>query len=337
LVRLREWGFNAVGPGGDGCGRDDGLPFFANVDFCHATPVIAAPGIRVPDVFTPDWSQLAGTHTAVACAAYLQSPQLIAWLPDEGLAWGDTGSGRPGLLQVCLSLEPTFAAYHAAWEFVLASHGGNLDALAVAWSTPLANKEVLRERTRADQAIATRGYSRDDQRWTREFAQRYFRQAAAAIRSVDANHLVATGGFALPPPPYVLAAAFPAVDLAWLSWLDLPAPGSMAEPIFASEVSPPDLLANAAAAARPLRAPRLTTIETLLRRARTALRRVARHPSVVGYAWGQWADLPGEVPPFSAGLVRADGEESLTNVELATEFNLRVEALRRSAAKQLTL
>ena len=32
--------------------------------------------------------------------------------------------GRPSLLQLCLSLEPNFSAYHAAWEFALALHGG---------------------------------------------------------------------------------------------------------------------------------------------------------------------------------------------------------------------
>src|SRR4051794_15297006 len=33
-ARLRAWGFDAVGFGGDGAGREDGLAFFATVDFC---------------------------------------------------------------------------------------------------------------------------------------------------------------------------------------------------------------------------------------------------------------------------------------------------------------
>jgi len=37
---------------------------------------------------------------------------------------------RPSLLQICLSLEPSFPAYHAAWEFTLAAHGGELAAMA---------------------------------------------------------------------------------------------------------------------------------------------------------------------------------------------------------------
>ena len=61
--------------------------------------------------------------------------------------------GGPSLLQLCLSLEPNFAAYHAAWEFALALHGGKLAALARAWGAPLANKEVVRELTRTEQGF----------------------------------------------------------------------------------------------------------------------------------------------------------------------------------------
>src|SRR5690348_5361067 len=53
-VRLREWGFTAVGPGGDGCGRDDGFAYVGVVDLSGGLPLIVAPGIRTPDVFAPD-------------------------------------------------------------------------------------------------------------------------------------------------------------------------------------------------------------------------------------------------------------------------------------------
>ena len=69
-----------------------------------------------------------------------------------------SGAGRPSLLQICLSLEPSFAAYHAAWEFVLALHGGRLDGLARAWGTPMSSKEVVREFTRAEKGFTSRGY-----------------------------------------------------------------------------------------------------------------------------------------------------------------------------------
>src|SRR5205823_5759356 len=128
------------------------------------------------------------------------------------------------LLQICLSLEPGFAAYHAAWEFVLALHGGKLAALARAWGTPLANKEVVRELTRAEQGIATRGYLRDAARWTREFARRYFTTTAEAIRAADPHHLVLGAHSAMPPGENVRAESiYPAIDAPLVDWRELPA------------------------------------------------------------------------------------------------------------------
>lgn len=46
-VRLWRWGFNAVGAGGDGTGREDGLPYFGSVDFCRAGVPIVARGLRL--------------------------------------------------------------------------------------------------------------------------------------------------------------------------------------------------------------------------------------------------------------------------------------------------
>src|SRR5690606_29285041 len=128
---------------------------------------------------------------------------------------------------VCLSLEPNFAAYHAAWEFVLAAHGGRLADLAKAWAQPMANKEVIREMTRNEQAIATRGYLRDNVQWTREFAQRYFATTSAAIRAHDKNHLLmgaseqredAGRGAIEGRLLEVISGVLPAVELPWVPW-----------------------------------------------------------------------------------------------------------------------
>src|SRR4051812_12638324 len=49
-VRLRTWGFNAVGAGGDGTGWEDGFAFLAAADFSSAAPCLTGPGLRLPDV-----------------------------------------------------------------------------------------------------------------------------------------------------------------------------------------------------------------------------------------------------------------------------------------------
>jgi agarase len=350
-VRLRRWGFNAVGADSDDSGQADGLAFFANADFCRAGVTIVAPGTRLPDVFAPDWPRLAAEHALAVCAPLALERALIGWMPDMALAWAqpdaatalragpdalpDAGAARvrPTLLQLCLSLEPSFAAYHAAWEFVLALHGGKLPALARAWGTPLTNKEVVRELTRAESGLATRGYLRDLVRWTREFARRYFTGAAAAIRAADPHHLV-LGARSVGAAGEAVRAecVYPAIDVPLIDWNELPALAT-GGPVLADDVCWTDEKfirpASAAGLAQALR--RVTTIERMVRRARTGLERVARHPAVVGYAWRQWWDEPGEQPPFARGLVHRNGAEAREHTELLAEFNTRAELLRCAA------
>lgn len=338
-ARLRQWRFNATGVGGAELGHNDGFPFLATVEFCEAGPLIAGPGVRLPDVFHPDWPRRADERARLVCAAASATDQLIGWVSDSAIAWAQPSlAGRPSLLQVCLSLEPGFAAYHAAWEFVLALHGGRLDLVARAWGAPIANKEVVRELTRADEGLGTRGYLRDEARWTREFARRYFMTTAAAIRAADPHHLVLGCRFADVVGPHVLAeCVYPAIDVAMPDWRELPAPppgralapDPAFNPVLASNVSwaTEDFL-KLPVAARVLK---LTSVEWMLRRGRLALERLARHPAVVGYAWDQWQDAPGEQPPFARGLVHLNGTEAREHTELLAEFNRRAETLRRGS------
>ena len=333
-ARLRQWGFNAAGVGARdvSVGRDDGMPFMATVDFCRAGSVIVAPGMRLPDVFDPQWTLQAGAHALEACRPWAECRELIGWVTDDALLWAQPSLlGRPSLLQLCLSLEPSYAAYHAAWEFVLALHGGKLEALAHAWNTRLANKEVVRELTRAEEGLGTRGYLRDEARWTREFARRYFTTTAAAVRAAAPHHLLLGCRFHEPVGPHVLAeCVYPAVDVAMPSWSELPSLSDRPiHPVLAGDVCwvGADFL-------RPItekRMGRLTTVERMLRRARASLERVARHPAVVGYNWSQWQDDPSEQPPFARGLIHPNGAEAREHTELLRPFNRRAETLRRTA------
>ncbi|MBL9213547.1 MAG: hypothetical protein JNL92_23985 [Opitutaceae bacterium] len=336
-ARLRSWGFNALGVSPDSAGRDDGLPFLGTVEFCQAVPLLVAPGLRLPDVFDPEWPRLATARAAAVCPPLAADRLLIGWVTDHRLEWAHVPvPGRPSLLQLCLSLEPSFAAYHAAWEFALALHGGKLDTLARAWGVPLANKEVVRELTRSERGISTRGYLRDEARWAREFARRYFPVAAAAVRAADANHLV-LGCRSVGRTGAAVRAecTYPAVDVGLPDWRELPGTGAHpSQPVLASDVAWSEEPAASAPAARRPR--RLTTFERLLRRARTSLDRLARHPDVVGYLWAQWQDEPAEQPPFARGLVHVNGAEAREHTELLAAFNQRAEALHGAPPVQTT-
>jgi hypothetical protein len=329
-ARLRAWGCNALGAGAGVTLRDEGLPWVGTVDFCAAGPLIHLAGARLPDVFDPEWPKAAATRAGEVCLPWCERRELIGWLTDDSPGWAQPGpAGRPTLLQICLSLEPNFAAYHAAWEFALALHGGRLEALAKAWGhSAIKNKEVVRELTRTEQGITSRGYLRDDARWTQEFARRYFALTAAAIRAHDPHHLVLGCRFGTRPGAAVLAqCAAPAVDVPWIDLDDLPL--VPVGPVLAGEFTWVDPRFFGAPGSR--RARGLTAVERMLRRGRTGLERAARQPAVVGYAWSHWQDGRGEQPPFARGLVHGNDAEAREHTELLTDINSRLPALRQAA------
>lgn len=329
-ARLRSWGFNTLGCGSDQLYFEDGLAVMAAVGFAHGEGLIACGGMRWPDVFDPAWPARADARAAEVCTPLAEQRELIGWFTDDRPP-GPVAAGRPGLLQACLSLEPGFAAYHAAWEFVLALHGGRLDALAQAWGVALPNKETLRELTRREQGIATRGYGRDEAQWAREFAQRYFAAATAAIRAHAPNHLVLGarwGGAA--GALWRATAQPPAVDVRVADYTELAAePAGAAGPVLLADFS---WVAEEYYGPGPgRRGQRLTAVERMLRRGRLALGRAVAHPAVVGYGWSRWSDRAGEQPPFAGGLVHANDAEAREHTELLTEINQRVEELRSVA------
>jgi hypothetical protein len=332
--RLRRWGFNAVGIGGDNTGRDDGLAYCGMVGFCDVGVIIQAPGVRLPAGFAPEWPMLAADRALAFCGPLAHETALLGWVMDDRPRWGqgDVGEVRPGLLQVCLSLEPSFSAYHAAWEFVLALHGRRIEALAKAWGVDVVNREGVRELTRTEQAVVTRGYARDEARWTREYARRYFTGTATAIRAADPNHLVLGCRFGGPVGASVLAeCVYPSVDVVLCDWSELPA--QSAGPVWAGDVCWAEpAFREAPSATRGGR--KLTTVERMLKRGRAALERMARHPAVVGFVWRQWLDEPGEQPPFARGLVHGNGIEAREHTELLAAFNPRAESLRRASGPQ---
>lgn len=331
-ARLRSWGCNTLGCGSDRLYLEEGLAFTPAVDFCTDEGIIQLAGVRLPDVFDPAWPARAQLRAVAVCAPLAGERSLLGWFTDDRPGWPHHPSARqPGLLQVCLSLEPAFSAYHAAWEFVFALHGGRLEALARAWGAALPNKEALRELTRNEHGLTTRGYLRDETRWTEEFARRYFTIATAAIRAHAPNHLVLGCRWGGPVAPVLHAALTPPVaDVVVLDIADLAGGASPGTgPVLLADFS--WVRTEAAGVPAGRRAYGLTTVERMLRRGRLALGRAVSHPAVTGYLWSHWTDRVGEQPPFASGLVHANGAEAREHTELLTEINLRVEELRHLA------
>jgi hypothetical protein len=337
--RLRNWKFNTLGPWAEAVLVEAGLHTTSVVDFRGSgVPVIHSQGVHLPDVFDPGWLAACDAHAAAAVALWAGRTDFIGYYTDDAPGWGEVREDRLSLLQICLSLEPGFAAYHAAWEFVLAPHGGDLAALAREWSIDLPNKEVIRQRTLAERPLATVGYLRDHARFTREFAHRYFIATSAALRRHDPDHLILGCRFAQPPSEAVLAeCVYPQVDV--MSWY-CHAPdfvsqagrytGATGMPLMLTAFG----LSNARFRTASFNAHSgPTRIERMLRDSRRALTAACTHPAVVGYEWARWADEVDEVPPFSAGLVHGDDREAVEHTELILQINTRAERLRWRAAK----
>eukprot|EP01035_Chromulina_nebulosa_P040687 gene40687-55019_t len=158
LVRLSAWRCNTLGAWTAPEFFDRGTAFAEVLEFrtAAAEATIRLAGANVPDVFDPRWVDACDRRAAERCAPRALSRDLIGYFTDHEPVWaqpaaeaaeggdgGQRGGGegrraeRPSLLQICLSLEPSFPAYHAAWEFALAAHGGELATLARAWGATL--------------------------------------------------------------------------------------------------------------------------------------------------------------------------------------------------------
>ena len=327
-ARLRTWGFNALGCGSDQLALDEGLPFMAVVNFCSGEETVNLGGVKLPDVFSKDWWDYARERAAEVCLRLIENHELLGWITDDSPSWPSRPElKRPGLLQVCLSLDPNKAAYHAAWEFALALHGGKLERMAKAWGAELANKDALRVMTREDHGIATAAHRRDDGQWSQEFARRYFVTTTSAIRKVDENHLVLGPRWGGPVAPRLRRECAAAVDVALVDYTEL---GEVsAGPVMLGDFCWAQNSFYESTGSRRVLGP--TKIERMLRRGRLALARSVAHTSVVGYAWSRWHDRKSEAAPYGTGLVRADESAAVEHTELLTAINDRVEELRAVA------
>jgi agarase len=357
IQRLRACHFNTLGAWTEPALEDQGMYYMETLELAGCGPLIRSGGVRLPDVFDPAWREAIEARARELCAIHRGSRELIGYFTDHALGWAQplahttsAASGRtsaswpvaapapaaawPTLLQVCLSLEPSRRAYHAAWEFVLATRRGELAALSRDWEIELPNKETLRQLTQAETALMSPGYLRDQRLFAREFARRYFATAAAAVRAHDPDHLILGCRFAAAPGEAVLSeCVYPNVDvLSARPEADLwektahAAHAARGMPVLLVELSWAD---GAFLRKPPGREPRgLTSVERMLRRGRAALEKICAQRAVVGYEWAAWADEEADAPPFGRGLVHLDDREAREHTEALALINSRAERLR---------
>ena len=334
--RLRGWGFSAVTTTGAGAGGPVGMAWLPVAGLSKAGPLIRIGGARFPDVFDPAWTEVAADQARRVCGYAAEDRSVLGWRADEGLDWAwSEPDHRPTLLQLCLSLEPRFAAYHAAWEFVLALHEGSLDRVADAWQVPLTNKELLRGWTREERGLETPGYRVDHRLWSEQCGRRYGAGMAAALRAAAPRHLVFAPSLARrPAPPWWADIIGLTVDVQVRGWspdeAGGPEPRMVHGPCWVDGFTwaDPRVYEPAPEGDEP---PELTRVERMLRRGREALRRQATDPGVVGWSWPRGGEPWAGEALFGSNLVRADGSDAVEHTEALTWLNAQTVGWRRSA------
>lgn len=330
-ARLHAWGVDTVGPWADAGLADRGFYFTALADFLRAAvPTLHGPGLRLPDVFDPGWPVAAEAHAAAVAAPWAGRRELAGWFTDDALGWGETGEGRVGLLQACLSLEPSLAAHHAAWEFSLAANGGGLEALGRAWGVAIGHREHVRQMTREERVIGGAAFAKDARLFARELARRYFSVTGRALRAADPSHLVLGCRFAATPSSGVReACAGPDVDV--VSWRARAGAGFVAQAAGwgdAPQWVTGGGLSHGDFKKLPVRdGTGPTRLERLLRAGREGMVAACRDPRTVGVEWAHWADGADDTPPFGAGLIHADDHVAVEHTELLTHVHVRARAL----------
>jgi hypothetical protein len=324
MSQVMGWGFNTLVPPVAEAFCNRGLAHIHLLGLCEAGNVrVRREGINLPDVFDPRWADAVEARVTT-CPT---TSSLVAYLCDDELAWGPDPAQpeafeKPGLLQVCLSLDPIHAAYHAAWEFVLATRSGGLAQLATEWNVTLPNKETLRQLTREETALDSPAYRVDLGRFLREYSQRYHRVAADILRAADPGRLIAFAPISRMTPLTVRESSSTRGDFVAVSEPGCGL-GDVPELLWAVNWSE---LADAVQLDDP---PCLSPLERMVRQGRETLLDALLEPGVVGYTWSRHAmgDIVRDGPQ-RCGLIDENGSPNAALAQPLAAINAGVTALR---------
>ena len=324
--QVKRWGFNLLMPPTAPAFLRKGAAHVEDLALGHVGPaLVREEGVLLPDVFDSSWvesveQRINGVQPVAG---------LVGWTSDSEGRWGGWAEEaapltRPGLLQVCLGLDPAFRAYHSAWDFVLARHSGELAAVASDWGIRLSGRGAARQMTRDEQIMDTPGYRQDLVDFMREFAQRYFSSVRGAARQINPDCLLLSPLLSASTPPPVREMAARQCDLVLVDAPDL------------IETEAPQLWCVS-----DWMEPRAEVdpqsgegcFERRLRQGRERIVGGLRHPRLVGYVWGRFrhGDLAVD-DPFGAGLVDENGRGNDALVQPLSSINAVADQLRSSAS-----
>ena len=339
VQRLRDWGFNAFGAWTTEEFFDAGLPYTEILEFAHVHEPIRAPGLRLPDVFDPQWRDLADRQARKLCLPRRNDPHLIGYFTDNELSFAQPGTDHiwgaadlintkgATLLQAACALQNDLPARAEARRWLLERHG-TFDRIARAWEADLRSFDQLTEQTAAGLTLSTPGYGTDHDLFTRHYVGTYLREAHAAIRRYDTNHLILGTRYGAPP-------GGPVLQLAQWPWADVQSANNYRVDFFGRmdlyhrTAGEPILNGEFSWASPPFQdgardqAARLAHVREL---GREALERAFTHPALIGYTWYRWVQKT-DAAGIGYGLVDEADQPVSFNTDLLRNIHTRLDAI----------
>lgn len=346
------------------------MPYTEITEFSYIGPQIVGDGVRLPNVYDPAWITAIDDWSDKICSPRKNAKNLIGYFTDNELTWAQPTEEelaaqadpdalnkvrpRVGLLQHCLSLPETDPAFLAAWELVNKRHNHDLAALSKAWGVEVKDKGSIRALNAGLVTIAigdgttvpttprppgprprraiisTPAFHADQETFSLDFAQRYFRLSAEAIRKHDPNHLILGCRFGGPPGKTVLSA----IDKRWVDVVSAnnyrpDMAGRMR--IYHDGTGLPVLNGEFAYHTGHFRMSGKTP-EGMAKIGADTLLKSFGEPSLVGYTWYRWdSDYPPPTPadpvPFQCGLVNHQDEPIEVHINTLKAVNAQADGI----------
>ena len=349
---LAGHGFNALGEWSTPQFWNRGWPFTVLI---HVRQVREGSNItgKLPDVFDPAWRAAYATRCRETCAPLAGSRDLVGYFVDNEGHWGtarrdfvwgqDNGPmvdrnvlGMEALLlQTFLAADPKHPGHQAAWDWVLARHGGDVAQVARVWGADFTSPAQLREQTARNLVLASRGYRVDHEAFVAHYVREYFRVTAEAIRAHDPNHLLLGPRFGGTPGDEVLRAIDRRhVDV--LSWNCYNFRfRARCEEMYAATGMPQlngeySWVSGGFLDWAKLQARGTFTAEEKAhcrRHGQAVLEEAVTHPALIGYTWYKFCWNPVAPDQPSYGLIDSTGREGRFTSPLLREVNARLERI----------
>ncbi|MEI7832166.1 MAG: hypothetical protein WCJ56_03075 [bacterium] len=360
VARLQQWGFNGMGAWTTSEFFDQGLPYTEVIENYRVGPALADIGpepdveggsrMSLPDVYDPEWARHVDAKAKLLCTPLRESKQLVGYFTDNEIGFpsliGQEQSidlqaitvpctdMRPSLLQLCLTADTARPAYVAAWDFVRKRHAGGDAAIAAAWGVKFTSPKELAELMRT-MTVVSPGYRADDDVFIREFAGRYFRISAEAIRKYDPNHLILGCRFGGPPSFIVLEEQAKYTDIITANNYQDDMYERMNQyylhtqkPILVGEFAwTMDVFYRSGLPVEPPRG--FNSILRMKAKGAMTLEHAFQHPGIVGYTWYRWVKPTNDAR--SLGLVDFNDDPNTALLELLSPVNRSAEPLRIAA------